>query len=76
MIARFVVAISFLLVMFTVVDAFAFSSGSRRSNSDTAAATSSTSSTNVVKAVEPTSVYALASGVLLLGGAAWLIRRK
>jgi hypothetical protein len=71
MVARLVVAISFLLVMFTVVDAFAFSSGSRRNN--TAA---STSSTNVVKAVEPTSVYALASGVLLLGGAAWLIRRK
>jgi hypothetical protein len=72
MVARLVVAISFLLVMFTVVDAFAFSSGSRRNNS----AASSTSSTNVVKAVEPTSVYALASGVLLLGGAAWLIRRK
>ena len=74
MVARLVVAISFLLVMFTVVDAFAFSSGSRRSNG-TAAATSSTNN-NVVKAVEPTSVYALASGVLLLGGAAWLIRRK
>lgn len=73
MVARLVVAISFLLVMFTVVDAFAFSSGSRRSNG-TAATTSSTN--NVVKAVEPTSVYALASGVLLLGGAAWLIRRK
>jgi hypothetical protein len=73
MVARLVVAISFLLVMFTVVDAFAFSSGSRRNNS---AASSDTSSTNVVKAVEPTSVYALASGVLLLGGAAWLIRRK
>ena len=72
MVARLVVAISFLLVMFTVVDAFAFSSGSRRNNG----AASDTSSTNVVKAVEPTSVYALASGVLLLGGAAWLIRRK
>lgn len=71
MISKLVVAVSFIVLVFTVVDAFAFSSGSRRRHGE-----ASTSATNVVKAPEPTSIYALASGVLLLGGAAWLVRRK
>ena len=73
MVAKLVVAVSFIVLVFTVVDAFAWSSGSRRSSNG--AQVASSSSTNV-QAVEPTSVYALASGVLLLGGAAWLVRRK
>lgn len=81
MIARLVVAISFIMLVFTAVDAFAFSSGSRRRHGGEASVTSTSSSTNsttnsVVQAPEPTSLYAIASGVLLLGGAAWLVRRK
>lgn len=72
MISKLVVAVSFLVLLFTVVEADAFSSGSKRTSS-----TASISSTdNVVSVAEPTSIYALASGVLLLGGAAWLVRRK
>ena len=73
MVSKLVVAVSFLVLLFTVVEADAFSSGKRRSSST---ASLSSTETNVVKAPEPTSIYALASGVLLLGGAAWLVRRK
>jgi len=73
MVAKLVVAVSFIVLALTVVDASAFSSGSKKRTESFSA---STSTNNVVKAVEPTSVYALASGVLLLGGAAWLVRRK
>lgn len=73
MVSKLGVAVGFLVLLFTVVEADAFSSGGRRSSST---ASLSSTETNVVKAPEPTSIYALASGVLLLGGAAWLVRRK
>jgi len=73
MVAKLVVAVSFIVLAFMVVDASAFSSGSRRRNSGDVG---STSTNSIVKVAEPTSIYALASGVLLLGGAAWLVRRK
>ena len=77
MVAKLVVALSFMLVLFTVTDASAEKTRTFGSTTTTTT-TQTTPPTNniVVPAPEPGSLYGLASGVLLLGGAAWLVRRK
>lgn len=72
---RAVIVATFVVLAFSVADAFALSSGSQRRHGDASAATT-TSTNTTVSAPEPASMYGLASGLLLLGGAAWLIRRK
>ena len=74
---RAVIAATFVVLAFTVVDAFALSSGSRRRNGDASASTTNSTTNNlVVRVPEPASMFGLASGLLLLGGTAWLVRRK
>ena len=74
--STFVALFAATALIVTAVDVYAMSSSSRRHGGGSNGTTTGGSSSLSASVPEPSALYAVGSGLVLLGGAGWFIRRR